>query len=123
MKLTNGQLLTAAPAMRQLMTQKLPVLTSAKVVRLIQEIDIHLAVVNSVRINLVTQHATEKDPKGQPVIKANTPEMEKFTSEWAELLAQEVDVKFEGKIKLPWTIEMDPISLLNLEMFVEIPEA
>jgi len=123
MKLTNGQIFVAGQALPKLMGQKLPVMVSSRLIRLAQEIDIHLSVINAVRTNLVTQHSIEKDDKGEPIIKFNTPEMEAFSKDWSELLAEEIDVKFEGeKIKLPWTAEIEPTALLALDMFIEIPE-
>src|SRR5574343_178481 len=118
MKLSNGQIYVAGPALRNLMGQKMPVGSSTRFVRLAQELDIHLAVINGVRQNLIKQHM----PEGKDKIEPNTPEMEAFAKDWAELLLEEIDVKFEGeKIKLPWTVEIDPQSLLALDMFVEIP--
>jgi hypothetical protein len=122
MKLNNGQISVASQALSKLMGQKLPVLVSARLIRLAQELDIHLAVINAVRNNLFKQYGTEVD--GQLIIKQNTPEMETFSKDWADLLSQEIDVKFEGeKIKLPWTIEIEPSSLLALEPFIVIPES
>lgn len=119
MKLSNGQIYVVAPALKKLMGQKVPVSTSARIIRLAQELDIHLAVIEGVRQQIVKQNL----PEGKNQIEPNTPEMEAFVKDWAELLADEVEVKFEGeKIKLPWTVEIDPQSLLALDMFVEIPE-
>jgi hypothetical protein len=50
--------------------------------------------------------------------------MESFSKDWTDLLNQEIDVEFKGeKIKLPWTVELEPVALLALEHFIEIPEA
>jgi len=120
MKLSNGQIFVAGPAVRKLMGQKVPVSSSARIVRLAQELDIHLAVIEGVRQQLIKQYGKEAD--GGVKILPNTPEMEAFSKDWAELLAEEVEVKFEGgKLKLPWTVEIDPQSLLALDAFVEIP--
>lgn len=120
MKLSNGQIYVAGPAVRKLMGQKVPVSSSARIVRLAQELDIHLAVIEGVRQQLIKQYGKEVD--GDIKILPNTPEMESFSKDWAELLVEEVEVKFEGgKLKLPWTVEIDPQSLLALDAFVEIP--
>jgi hypothetical protein len=119
MKLTNGQIWIAAPAIKGLMDQKLPVQTSMRLVKLAQEMDIHLSVINGVRNNLIKQYGTEAN--GQVTINANTPEMESFTKDWAELIAQEIEVEFKGeKIKLPWTVNIEPSTLMALEPFVDI---
>ncbi|MCK9569537.1 hypothetical protein M0R72_11410 [Candidatus Pacearchaeota archaeon] len=116
MKLTNGQIFTAGQALPKLMGQKLPVQTSVRIVRLAQEIDIHLAVINSVRKNLIEQYG-EGDPKS---IQPNTPAMEIFAKDWGALLAEESDVSFGEKIKLPWTVEIEPAILVALEPFIEM---
>ena len=122
MKLNNGQITVASQALSKLMRQKLPVLVSSRLIRLAQEMDIHLAVINGVRNNLFKEYGTENE--GKLMIKQNTQEMESFTKDWAELLSQEIDVEFKGeKIKLPWTVEIEPSSLLALEPFIEIPES
>ncbi len=123
MKLTNGQIWISSQAVKTLMGEKLPVQTSMRLVKLAQEIDIHLAVINSVRNNLITTHSTEKDKAGQPMINENTPEMEAFAKDWAELMATEIDVEFKGeKIKLPWTVNIEPSTLIALEPFIDIQE-
>ncbi len=122
MKLNNGQIYTASQALSKLVNQKLPVMVSARLIRLAQELDIHTAVISGVRTNLFKQYGTEEN--GQVIIKNNSSEMESFSKDWVELLAQEVEVEFKGeKIKLPWTVELEPVALLALEPFVEIPEA
>jgi hypothetical protein len=118
MKLSNGAVWMAGQALGKLMGQKMPLNASVRLVKLSKELDTHLAVINGVRANLIHQHSDGKDR-----IEPNTPEMEAFVKDWAELMSQDVEVKFEGeKIKLPWTIEIDPMALIDLDMFVEIPE-
>jgi hypothetical protein len=117
-KLSNGAVLVAGQALSKLMGQKMPINASIRCVKLGKELDTHLAVINGVRLNLIKQYSRD----GQKV-EPGTPEMEAFVKDYTELLSQEVEVKFEGeKIKLPWTIEIDPMSLIDLDMFVEIPE-
>ncbi len=123
MKLTNGQIWISAQSVKTLMGQKFPVPTSMRLVKLAQEIDIHTAVINGVRNNLITQHAVEKDANGQPKISEGTPQMEAFVKDWAELMATEIDVEFKGnKIKLPWTVNIEPSTLIALDPFIDIQD-
>lgn len=121
MKLTNGQIWVASTAVKGLMGQKLPVQVSIRLVKLAQELDIHLAVITGVRNNLITQHAVEKDAAGNPMINDKTPEMAAFSKDWAELMAEEIDLEFKGeKIKLPWTVNIEPSILIALEPFISM---
>jgi hypothetical protein len=121
MKLTNAQIWVAVPAIKGLMGQKLPVQTSMRLVRLAQELDTHLAVISGVRNNLIKQYGKEEN--GQVAIKPNTEEMEVFSKDWADLMSSEIDVVFGAeKIKLPWTVNIEPSALISLEPFIDIEE-
>lgn len=116
MKLTNGQIFTASRALPQLMGQKLPVQVSMRIVRLAQEIDTNMAVFNAVRNQLIERYGEGEE--GKRSIQPNTPGMEAFVKDLQELMSQEVDVTFGEKIKLPWTVEVEPSTLVALEHFI-----
>lgn len=122
MELTNAQIYLARQALPCLLTgQKIPVPTSARLVRLMQELDIHCAVIEGTRQSLMKQDLKEVD--GKLDVTKGTPEMEVFSKDWVDLMADKTEVKFDGeKIKLPYTVTIEPMNLLNLSMFIEMPE-
>ena len=122
MELTNAQIFLARQSLPCLLTgQKIPVETSARLVRLMQELDIHCAVIEGTRQALLKQDF--KEIEGKLNTEKGTPEFEAFTKDWADLMADKNEVKFDGKkIVLPYTVTIEPMNLLNLSMFIEMPE-
>jgi len=134
MKVTNAEIWGSQGAIRQMLSQKLPVRASHDFARMAKKLNEQWQVINEERNRLVTIHG-EKDKKtGQTQVKVNTPEMEAFNKDFQELLAIEVDIDVKP-VKLPEVIaatcdkchhnmdrpfEIEPAILFALDKFVEV---
>jgi len=150
MELSNKDIWAARIALNQLASQKFAVMTSYKLAKAGHILRGQLEVIDETRNKLIEKHGqpgpngkptllqqidseTEKDKTGNPV-KVYNPEWEKFNAEFAELLAQKVELKIE-KVKLPEMVastcdkchhnmdrplEIEPEILMALDMMIEI---
>ena len=116
MKLTNGDIFGAQQSLKQLIEYKLPVLTSYKLVKLVNKLNEQFTIIDDVREGLIKKYGGLND-KGQMSVKQGTKEWDKFIDEFNELLEQEVELVIE-KVKLPDTIEIEPSVLMPLEKFI-----
>jgi hypothetical protein len=115
LKITNGEIYVSREPLRKLFIQKLPVQAAYKLTTLAAELDPQLKIIEDMRNNLIRKY--QKDETG---IKNGTPEMAEFAKDFAEVLAEEVEIKYSEKIKLPYTVEIAPSDLLPLLPFVEV---
>lgn len=90
-KVTYGDLLTAAPAFGVLISKEIPISTSARLRRIAVLADIELKVVNDALNELRKKHGAQVG-QGYQVTPEN---MEVFQKEVAELLALEVEINVE----------------------------
>ena len=138
MKITNGELYGANEALGRLAEIKLPVKTSLQVAKLANKVGEKLKPVEEVKKGLVKTYEIYSEPneRGGEVIKTKGDEknLEKFASEFNELLLQEDNLEFE-KIRMPEKIagtcdachhnmdvslQIEPSILIALEKFVEV---
>ena len=138
MKITNGELYGVNGALGRLVGIKLPVKTSLQVAKLANKVGEKLKPVEEVKKGLVTTYEIYSEPneRGGETIKTRGDEgnLEKFVSEFNELLLQEDEFVFE-KIRMPEKItgtcdacnhnmdvvlQIEPSVLIALEKFVEI---
>lgn len=117
MKATLAEIMVAQQALLKL--DKLPGKVAYRLGVLAADLGDQVDVMNKVRNDLIRKHGTP-DESGQPVIKANTPEMKQFSEEWAEVLEQEIEIKLDQKIQLPGDIQVEPMTLFQLRNFVEV---
>jgi len=137
MKVTNGELYGVNAALGRLVEIKLPVKTSLQVAKLANKVAEKLKPVEEVKKGLVKTYEIYSEPneKGGETIKTKGDEgnLEKFVSEFNELLSQEDNLEFE-KIKMPEkitgtcdachhnmdvTLQIEPSILISLEKLVE----
>ena len=158
MKLTNGEIFKTrhgmdrdgkpVDALGELLQQKLPVKVSLEVVKLAQKLSEYLKPIEDVRDGLVKQYGTPlpngmvsmqptieiKDEDGKVTGTEPNPQWQKFNEEYAELMAQEVEVVFTP-VSLPEKVaatcdkcnhnmdkalEIQPSILMVLEKFITI---
>ena len=120
MQLTNGEIFNAKEPLAQLAKQQFPVKTSLALVKLIQELNTHLAPLEEVRNKLVMTYGTQ-DPK-TPTAYNVTPgdeKWEEFAQQLNELFAMEVELKTEP-VTLPDTLEIAPATILAIEKLIKI---
>ena len=138
MKVTNGELYGVNGALGRLAGIKLPVKTSLQVAKLANKVGEKLKPVEEVKKGLVTTYEIYSEPneKGGENIKTKGDEgnLEKFVSEFNELLSQEEEFAFE-KIRIPEKItgtcdackhnmdvflQIEPNVLMALEKYIEV---
>lgn len=117
MKLTLAEILVARDSL--LKFEKLPGKVAYKLGVLAADLGDQADIVNKVRNDLIRKYGTA-DEHDQISIKVNTPEMKKFSEEYAEVLNQEVEIKLDTKIQLPEDFQVEPAVLFNLRKFVEV---
>lgn len=136
MKVKNGEIYQTVEPLKKLMQEKMPVRTSYGIAKLVNKLAEPLKVIEDVRSGLVKKYG-KQDGAGQGwKVEVGTENFEKFTSEFTELLDQEVQIVFD-KVRLPEKIaatcdachhnmdkefEIEPIILMALDKFVEIKE-
>jgi len=133
MKTTNGIVYGAAQPLRTLLNQKFPVRISYALAQMAHKVNDQLKIIQDARNTLVEKYGEKAKGKAKEV-KADTPAMESFSNELAELLEIEVELDIK-KVKLPETVaatcdkchhnmdrpfEIEPAILLALEDFIEI---
>jgi len=120
MKLTNGEIFNAKMPLQQLVAIKFPVKTSLALVKLVQKLNEFMIPVEQVRSGLVKTYGKPdaKNPN-QARVSPEDKGWDKFQSEFAELMAQEIEIVFD-KVELPETLEIEPTVLMALEKFIKI---
>ncbi len=136
MKVTNATIWASQGPMAKLAGMKLPVKTSYGLAKLAQGLNSQLKVLSETRNALIKKHGKPDEKTGQPVVNANTPEMEAFAKEWAEILGEEVEVTVD-KVMIPEAVVttcqkcglvistpfvIEPAILLALDDFIGIKD-
>ncbi len=133
MKLLNGDIFLAQEPLKTLVEQKLPVMVSYKLAKLVMKLNEQFKVIEEVRNGLIKKYGTA-DEKGQTLVKQDGENWTKFVAEFNELMAQEVEIVLE-KVKLPEKVaatcdkcnhnmdkplEIEAKTLMALDKFVEV---
>ncbi len=124
MKIKNASILGSKPALEKLLQMPLPVKCSWRIALLAGKINDQLKTIEKVRIGLIKKYG-EVDPKTKDMsVKENSANWEKFTTDYNELLDQEVEMIFD-KIELPEKIDdkelqIESAILVMLKDFVVI---
>jgi len=119
-KLKNGEIFNAKAPLEKLLTEKLPVKTSYGLAKLAAKLNDQLVVIDKVRHGLFMTYG-EPSPQNPTQLRVN-PDSEKFpkfAEEMGELMAQEVEIVFDV-VTLPDTLEVEPITLMALEKFINV---
>ncbi len=120
MKLTNAELFNVKEPLQQLVATKFPVKTSLALLKLVQKLNEHLIPAEKVQDGLVRTYGSADSKDSQKmVIQPGDENWSKFAEEYAELMAQEVEVVFD-KVAVPDTLEIEPSVLMALEKFLKI---
>ena len=135
MKLNNGEIWMAREPLAKLMGQKFPVMVSYRLAKMANKLNEQLKVIDDVRSGLIRTHGTpDKDNPKQVSVPVNSKGFDKFIDELAELMNQEIEVRFD-KVKLPEKVagtcdkcnhnmdrmlEIEPSVLMILDKFVEV---
>jgi hypothetical protein len=124
MKVLNGEIFAAQKPLETLSKERLPIRSSYKVAKLIKDFASHLEIIEKLRIELVQRYGT-KDEKGNYSIKQDTDNWFKFIEEMNILFAQEVEIKLDEKIEIPFEVEgksinVEPSLLISLDKFIDI---
>jgi hypothetical protein len=123
MKLENGDIFMAKEPLQKLLEQKLPVMISYKLAKMVGKLNEQYKVIEEVRQGLVKKYGTA-DEKNRLTVNPDSPNWDKFMSEFAELMGQEVEIVTE-KVKLPEIVDGKPLEiearvLMALDKFVEV---
>jgi len=133
MKLTNEYIFASQEPLRKLIEQKLPVLVSYKLAKLVKKLDEQFSIIEEVRLGLVKKYG-EVDGNSQFSVKPESENWPKFLEEYNELMAQETEIVI-GKVKLPEKVsstcdkcnhtiekvfEIEPQILIALDRFLEV---
>ncbi len=120
MKLTNAEIFNVKEPLQQLVAMKFPIKTSLALAKLVQKLNEHLIPAEQVKDGLVKTYG-KPDPKNSQSIQIQPGDEKwsKFAKEYAELMAQEVEVVFQ-KVALPDTLEIEPAVVMALEKFITI---
>ena len=120
MKLTNAELFNVKEPLQQLIKVKLPVKASLNLAKLVQKVNEHLIPAEQVKNGLVkTYGKTDPNNPQQIGIEPGDENWPKFAEEYAEMLAQTVEIVFE-KVELPETLEIQPAIVMALEKFIKL---
>ena len=108
-------IINAREAVQRLSRQTLPVTVSYRVTKLINAMNVELAVYESERIRLCEKYGKLNESKTSYII----PEGTEFSTEHSSLL--DFDVELDAhKVKLPETMTITPADLICLDEFIEI---
>ncbi len=120
MKLTNAEILNAKGPMEELLKQKFPVKTGLALLKLVRKLDEHLIPAETIKDGLIRTYG-KTDPKdtSKVGIAPGDENWKKFCEEYAELLAQEVEI-VAGPVAIPDTLEIEPGVLMALEKFIKV---
>ena len=120
MKLTNAEIFNVKEPLQQLMKVKFPVKTSLALAKLVQKVNEHLIPAEQVQDGLVRTYGKVDPNDSQKMgIQPGDEGWPKFAEEYAELMAQQVEIVFD-KVLLPDTLEIEPGTLMALEKFVKV---
>ena len=135
MELNNGEIWMARQPLAKLMEQKFPVMVSYRLAKMANKLNEQLKIIEDTRSALVRTHGEpdKANPK-QMSVPQGSKGFDKFMDEFAELMNQEIEVKFD-KVKLPEKVggtcdscnhnmdrmlEIEPSALMILDKFVEV---
>ncbi len=133
MKVTNGEIFDAQAALSELASQKMPVQTSMKVLKLRELIKPIVSVIEAMRNKLIKEYGVPSE-RGSSVtqfiqvpdtqnkgefLRVPNPKYDLFVKDFEEARAEEVELEFEP-IHLRSSIELSPKALLALEKFVTV---
>lgn len=118
MKLTNGELLNAKAPLETLMALTFPVKVSLALARLVQKVDEYLIPAETVRGGLFQTYGT-RNKEGLMEVKPDSPNLDQFKTELAELLAAEVEIDVDP-VALPEATEVSPALVMILEKFIRV---
>jgi hypothetical protein len=134
MNVKNGDLLTAIPALKEIVKVPLPVRASFRVARLIRQVEAAVQDVEAARLRLVERFAERdaegkytpaRDAEGKPVEgSVNVTDPEGFRLEFAELLGMETGIAADplSLADLGEKIDLSPAVLLGLgPLLVDAP--
>ncbi len=120
MKLTNAEIFNVKQPLQQLVAMKFPVKTSLAIAKLVQKVNEHLIPAEQVKDGLVRTYGKPDPNNAQSMgIQPGDENWVKFAEEFAELMAQEVEVVFT-KVSLPETLEIEPAVVMALEKFITV---
>ena len=120
MKLTNAELLRTKDPLIQLGKVKLPVKVSLDLVHMTRKLDEFLIPLEQVKDGLIRQYGeAPKDDPAKLHIEPGMKNWEKFMTEYAELMAQEIEVVIQP-LMLPPDVEIEPMVIAALEKFIGI---
>ena len=120
MKLTNGEIFNAKAPLEKLLHEKLPVKVSYGLAKLAAKLNDQVQIIEKVRQGLIETYG-EKDPNNpmQTRVVPGSENFPKFTSEFEELMSQEIELVLEV-VTLPDTLEVEPITLMALDKFIRV---
>lgn len=133
MKLTNEEILAAQPAFQALAQEKLPIMVSYRLAKLVAKLKDQTNVITQVRNALIAKWEVADD-HGR--VNDDSPNLPACNAEFQVLLAEEVDIAFDV-VRLPVKVvttcekchhnmdkdlEIEPRVLIALEKFVEVVE-
>lgn len=124
MKARYDELIPARAALAKMEDKPLPVKSSLAVARLAHKLDDEIKTFASVREGLRKKYNIEfktGTDGNTEFVSSKKENIDKFTSEFEELLGQEVEIIFD-KINLPDSLEIEPSILMALDKFVNIKE-
>lgn len=139
MLFANREIYEAGESLGKLMELKLPVKVSYNLVMMASRLGVQLKVIDEVRNAIIKKYGEPvKDNPNNWTVKVESENFPKFTEEFNELLAEEVDISFDGivvPVKLPEKVaatcdkchhnmnralEIEPAILMALRKFVEV---
>jgi len=122
MKLTNGEIFEAKPALGKLIEKELPVKVSYELAKMGNKLNEQYNIIESVRNGLIHKYGEEDN--GSLRVKEGTKKFAKFVDEFNELMKQEVELDV-NTVEIPQEVEgkkvqIEPKVLMPLIKLVEI---
>jgi hypothetical protein len=118
LKLTNAEIMNSKEPLQELVKLKLPIKTSLALMKLVQKFNEHLVPAEEIKDRLVGEYGTDQG-NGKMGIGPGDENWPKFMADYAELVAQEVEVDVEI-VALPATVEISPADLMAIEKLVTV---
>lgn len=134
MKLSNIEVYQAYQVIQKIGEIKLPVKSSLSLAKFSIALQPHYQAIEKVRNQLITQFGV-KTNNNVTMVGAPQENMDKFVAGFNELMEDDVDVAFDGKIRLPEKVcstcdkcnhnmdrplEIEPSLLIPLDKFIEV---
>lgn len=118
MQVSNMEVWQAREPLQTLLSEPWPVKTAYWLAKLARKIGDQYAVIDQVRVKLITQHGTQNET-GQIAISPESPNWPQFAAEFNDLMAITVEIPL-NRIVLPDAngLTISPAALLALEPFV-----